>query len=361
MSKPPPPPTLRFDGFVLNPGDRQLWRGGERVELSGRYFDALALLVRERGTLVSKDRFMAEVWHGTPVTDEALTQCIRTLRRALGDSAERPRYIQTVPKHGYRFVAEAEEVPAEIPAGGPADRPGGGAPAPAGWTAVLALGGAGALGGAAAGVAGGLLYGLGADAGGMGAASVLLVMLVLNVAAGLAGGAGVGLGIALGALRGTGLLAVPGGALGGLAVGGAARLLGLDVFNLLFGRAPEGFTGGAEGAVLGGMVALGAWLGGGLGPGPAWRPVAAAGTAGALAGVLVTALGGRLMGGSLDLLARAFADSRLDLAAFGRLVGEDRFGPVAQTVLAGTEGMLFGSLLAAAIVLAGRRMGLRSA
>ena len=43
-----------------------------------------------------------------PVTDEALTQCIKTLRRQLGDDASRPRFIETVPKHGYRFIAPVE-------------------------------------------------------------------------------------------------------------------------------------------------------------------------------------------------------------------------------------------------------------
>jgi hypothetical protein len=86
-----------FDAFVLDPSDRQLSRGGEPVELNARYLDALALLVRERGKLVTKDRFLEEVWRGVPVTDEALTQCIRTLRRQLGDDAAAPRFIETVP------------------------------------------------------------------------------------------------------------------------------------------------------------------------------------------------------------------------------------------------------------------------
>src|SRR5919107_3632031 len=96
---------FRFDRFVLDPGDRQLRQGDAPVELNARYLDALALLVGEAGKLVSKDRFMGEVWRGVPVTDEALTQCIKTLRRQLGDDAARPRFIETVPKHGYRFIA----------------------------------------------------------------------------------------------------------------------------------------------------------------------------------------------------------------------------------------------------------------
>src|SRR6185503_19790630 len=62
---------------------------------------------------ISKDRFLDEVWRGVPVTDEALTQCIKTLRRQLGDDAARPRFIETVPKHGYRFVAPVERLEGE--------------------------------------------------------------------------------------------------------------------------------------------------------------------------------------------------------------------------------------------------------
>src|SRR5215216_8036332 len=99
------PGEFRFDRFRLDPGDRQLRRDDEPVELNARYLDALSLLVREAGRLVTKDRFLDEVWRGVPVTDEALTQCIKTLRRQLGDDAARPRFIETVPKHGYRFIA----------------------------------------------------------------------------------------------------------------------------------------------------------------------------------------------------------------------------------------------------------------
>ena len=94
-----------FERFVLDTSERQLKFDERPVELNARYLDALALLVRDPGKLVSKDRFLDEVWRGVPVTDEALTQCIRTLRRQLGDDASRPRFIETVPKHGYRFIA----------------------------------------------------------------------------------------------------------------------------------------------------------------------------------------------------------------------------------------------------------------
>src|SRR5918993_162015 len=99
---------FRFGRFQLDPDDRLLRSDDGPVELNARYLDALTLLVREAGRLVSKDRFLDEVWSGVPVTDEALTQCIKTLRRQLGDDAARPRFIETVPKHGYRFIAPVE-------------------------------------------------------------------------------------------------------------------------------------------------------------------------------------------------------------------------------------------------------------
>src|SRR4028119_172831 len=107
------PGRFRFDQFHLDTADRQLRRGDDPVELNARYLDALILMVGEAGKLVSKDRFHQEVWRGVPVTDEALTQCIKTLRRQLGDEAGKPRFIETVPKHGYRFIAPVEAVTEE--------------------------------------------------------------------------------------------------------------------------------------------------------------------------------------------------------------------------------------------------------
>ena len=84
------PATFAFDEFLLDTRERRLVAGGETIELNGRYLDALALMVGDCGKLVSKDRFLDEVWRGVPVTDEALTQCIRTLRRAAGGRRQPP-------------------------------------------------------------------------------------------------------------------------------------------------------------------------------------------------------------------------------------------------------------------------------
>jgi len=355
--------AYRFASFLLDPADRRLSRDGAPVEINARYLDALALLVREQGKLVSKDRFLEEVWSGVPVTDEALTQCIKTLRRQLGDSAVSPRFIETVPKHGYRFIAPVEAageapappLPAEARTPGPAPAPG------VRFTArhFVLLGGAGTIGGGICGLLGGLFYGFtGASQPlqpGMGAVSVLLVLVCLGIVAASIGGAAIGFGIAASgfASRRFGPWTMAGGAAGGLVVGAVAKMLGLDAFNLLLGRTPGDITGGLEGALLGAAIGLGAWLGSrGLIIPPLRRTMAVAGLCGAAAGALVPLLGGRMFSGSLDLLARSFPGSRLSLAHIAALFGESGFGLAAQVATGAIEGLLLGACIVGAHVLA---------
>lgn len=341
--------SFRFDRFTLDRDDRQLLDGTASVELNSRYFDALSLLVSERGRLVSKDRFMDEVWCGVPVTDEALTQCIRTLRRQLGDDAANPRFIETVPKHGYRFIA---------PVGGHEGVTD--AAATKSWAQDALLGLAGVVGGGIAGVIGGLFYGFsGASqplAPGMGAISVLLVLLALTILVALIGAFGVAFGIAASMLltRRLGPWAIAGGAIGGLIVGAFVKLLGLDAFTLLFGQSPGDITGAFEGFVLGGAVGLGAWVAG-------RREQLRYGTLlaalfGAIAGLAIPLLGGRLMGGSLALLAEHFPGSRLRLDRIAALFGESGFGPVTQAVTGALEGAVFAGCVVAAMLLASRQL-----
>ncbi len=80
------------------------------------------------------------------------------------------------------------------------------------------------------------------------------------------------------------------------------------------------------------------------------------GLTGAAAGLLIPLLGGRLMGGSLDLLARQFQDSRLSLDQIGAVFGETGFGPVSQVATGGIEGLLFGGGVVAAMARARKAM-----
>ena len=345
--------SFRFDRFVLDPGDRQLRRDDAPVELNARYLDALTLLVGEQGKLVSKDRFLDEVWRGVPVTDEALTQCIKTLRRQLGDDAANPRFIETVPKHGYRFIAPVEEV-GDVPKVAVEERC-------YSWPEFVLLGMAGTIGGGIAGAIGGLVYGFAGAAEplqpGIGATSVLLVLLSLTIAVSLIGAAGVALGIAAAGFVSARpwQWSILGGAAGGLIVGAFVKLVGLDAFNLLFGYSPGDITGPAEGLLLGGAVGLGAWLASrGSGRISFRRGIAEAALAGAAAGMVIPLLGGRLMGGSLDLMARSLPDSRLRIDQVGSLFGERGFGPVTQVVTGGLEGALFAGCIVGAIILARR-------
>lgn len=358
------PGRFRFERFQLDVHDRQLRRDDAPVELNARYFDALTLLVSEQGRLVTKERFHDEVWRGVPVTDEALTQCIRTLRRQLGDDAGRPRFIETAPKHGYRFIASVERIGVDAGPGPEAATPGAAAPgvATAGsWRQFGLLGGAGMVGGGVAGALVGLFYGFGAAPeplqAGMGAASVLLVLICISVALGLIAGAGVGFGIAAAGFAPDRkwLWSLVGGGAGGLLVGAFGKLIGLDAFNLLFGQSPGEITGAPEGALIGAALGLGAWLASRF-PGPPRRTpgFAAGGLAGAAAGLVIPLLGGRLMGGSLDLLADQFPQSRLSLAPIGAVFSENGFGPVSQVVTGGIEGLLFGGCVVGAMMMARR-------
>ena len=94
----------RFGEFVLSPRQRVLWRGGAPVALIPKYFDLLHLLIRRRQEAVSKQAIFTEVWSDVIVSDGALSQAIRILRRTLDDDAREPRFIRTVPRHGYQFV-----------------------------------------------------------------------------------------------------------------------------------------------------------------------------------------------------------------------------------------------------------------
>lgn len=356
------PARFYFEDFELDPEERRLLRTGAPVELNGRYLDALSILVRERGKLVSKDRFFDEIWRGTPVTDEALTQCIRTLRRCLGDKAGNPRFIETVPKHGYRFIAPVET-------GAASNRHGTASPlaAPVSpWRRFIRVGAAGTAGGGAAGLIGGLLYGFAVQPaqGGAGGLSVLLVLICLTFLVAVIGGAGVSFGIALSEVtfRRRWLWMTLGGAGGGLTVGGAIKLIGVDASNLLFGYWPGDITGAMEGAILGACVGLGAWLATISAIASSLRRgMVLAGLAGGVSGLLISYLGGQLMGGSLDLLAGHFPDSRLDLGALATLFGENSFGPVTRTVTAALEGALFAACTIAAMMLARRQPQSRAA
>jgi len=449
----------RFGDFVLSPRRRVLTRAGEVQPLIPRYFDLLVYLVERRGDAVHRREIFDRVWSDVIVSDSALSQAVRTIRRVLDDDSRDPRFVRTVSRHGYQFVFAAvieEDDTQDLTAGlapGAPDHPGVTAPdttalpsgdpfaalldrltapahettdveeqrdaaeqlhalgtaealrrlgtreghararallrdtrwdvagaaavpilaAPAGAAAawhlvVLRLGRAAALasaraaaaaaGGGAAGAVGGLAGGalLALTPGATAPLTVVPVLAALGATSGAVGGAGVGAGLAVAetVLRSRRALAlVAGGALGGGLVGlGAqwlvrwtlAALVGLDV----------AIGGGFDGLVLGGVAALGYALGtrgtswGIAAPRGRQRWRAAALTAGAcgLTALALAAAGRPLVGGTIHVVAHAFAGAQVALTSLGQLIGEPGFGPVTAALLGLGEGALFGAGLA---------------
>jgi DNA-binding winged helix-turn-helix (wHTH) protein/predicted ATPase len=99
------PQCLVFGPFRLDLRDERLWRGPEAIPLSPKTFAVLRCLVSQAGQLVTKDALLEAVWPATMVSESILTVAMRTLRRALGDEARTPRFIETVHGRGYRFIA----------------------------------------------------------------------------------------------------------------------------------------------------------------------------------------------------------------------------------------------------------------
>jgi TolB-like protein/Tfp pilus assembly protein PilF len=105
---------FQFGAFRLDASERVLLREGRLVPLPAKVLSTLILLVRNNGHVVEKDVLMNEVWPDEYVEEGNLAQHIFILRKALGESTRNPRYIETVPRRGYRFVAkmiETEEEP----------------------------------------------------------------------------------------------------------------------------------------------------------------------------------------------------------------------------------------------------------
>jgi DNA-binding winged helix-turn-helix (wHTH) protein len=113
--------TYRFGQFELDLAAGELRRNAGRVRLQPQPFKLLALLVRRAGALVGRDEIRSELWpDGTFVDfDQSVNFAVKQIRDVLGDSAERPLYIETVPRRGYRFIAPIEAAAARETAPAP--------------------------------------------------------------------------------------------------------------------------------------------------------------------------------------------------------------------------------------------------
>src|SRR5499425_3341888 len=96
---------LSFEGYSLDLANERLLHDGDVVPLTPKAFAVLRRLVEDAGQLVKKDDLMRSVWPDTHVSDGVVRVVILEIRRALDDDSEQPRFVETVPRRGYRFVA----------------------------------------------------------------------------------------------------------------------------------------------------------------------------------------------------------------------------------------------------------------
>ncbi|AXL51105.1 adenylate/guanylate cyclase [Paraburkholderia caffeinilytica] len=116
--------SVSFEGFRLDTANECLWRldagtAPERIDLTRKTFDVLRFLIEHRGALITHDALLEAVWPDVHVQPEVVKSHIQMIRARLGDSAQRPRYIETLRGRGYRFVAPVEApATASVPAAG---------------------------------------------------------------------------------------------------------------------------------------------------------------------------------------------------------------------------------------------------
>src|SRR5215813_4901016 len=102
-----------FDDVKVDCANLRLQKGGSPRKITPRAFQVLVYLLEHHGRIVEKQELFDEVWKERFVTDNALSRIIKEIRQVIGDDADEPRYIETIPKRGYRFIAEVTDVEAE--------------------------------------------------------------------------------------------------------------------------------------------------------------------------------------------------------------------------------------------------------
>ena len=111
MSSPHPlGSTIRFGEFTADLEAQDLFRNGSRVRLQGQPFEILAVLLERPGRVVTREELRRRLWPSDTFVDfeHGLNAAVNRLREAFGDSAEEPRYIETIPRRGYRFIAPVD-------------------------------------------------------------------------------------------------------------------------------------------------------------------------------------------------------------------------------------------------------------
>ena len=105
-----------FQSFRLDSANQCLWRGDERAQITPKAFDVLRYMVENAGRLVTQDELLKALWPETYVNQEVLRKYILEIRKVLGDRPEKPEFIETVTKRGYRFIAPVVDESGDEPA-----------------------------------------------------------------------------------------------------------------------------------------------------------------------------------------------------------------------------------------------------
>ena len=100
----------KFDSFIVDVNERVLLRDGRMVPLTPKVFETLLLLVKNQGSIVTKEKMLTTLWPDVFVEESNVTFNIRMLRKALGDTKQSSLYIETIPRRGYRFKTQVREV-----------------------------------------------------------------------------------------------------------------------------------------------------------------------------------------------------------------------------------------------------------
>src|SRR6266446_667815 len=110
------PQRVRFGPFEADLETHELWKNGVKLKLGGQPFEILALLLNRPGQMVSREELQKEIWTADTFVDfnHGLNAAVNKLRETLSDSAEEPKYIETLPRRGYRFIGTIENAGSEL-------------------------------------------------------------------------------------------------------------------------------------------------------------------------------------------------------------------------------------------------------
>jgi Tol biopolymer transport system component/DNA-binding winged helix-turn-helix (wHTH) protein len=120
-TQPPPHPVMHFGPFEVDLASAELRRAGMRVRIQKQPLQLLTILLENPGQLVTRQQLQKRLWQGDTFVDfeDGLNTAIKKLRETLGDERDHPQFIETVPRRGYRFIADIETVELHAPSDGP--------------------------------------------------------------------------------------------------------------------------------------------------------------------------------------------------------------------------------------------------